>query len=59
MKGTCKTCLEMQKTLKDYCCPICSLGIKLSDDNVIVDPFTKTVHIDLSDPNHPFWTGKK
>lgn len=25
---------------------------------MIKDPFTGTVHVDLSDPNHPFWTGK-
>jgi ribosomal protein L31 len=22
------------------------------------DPFTGVTHIDLSDPEHPFWTGK-
>lgn len=25
---------------------------------MVKDPFTGTVHVDLSDPNHPFWTGK-
>ncbi len=30
-----------------------SAGVKM-----IKDPFTGTTHVDLSDPNHPFWTGK-
>jgi ribosomal protein L31 len=24
---------------------------------MVKDPFTGTVHVDLSDPNHPFWKG--
>jgi ribosomal protein L31 len=26
--------------------------------SMVKDPFTGTTHVDLSDPNHPFWTGK-
>ena len=25
--------------------------------NMVKDPFTGTVHVDLSDPEHPFWKG--
>ena len=27
-------------------------GVKM-----VKDPFTGTTHVDLSDPEHPFWTG--
>lgn len=27
--------------------------------SMIKDPFTGTVHVDLSDPEHPFWKGMK
>lgn len=55
MTGTCKECIEKQKTVKDYCCVLCSLGFTKGSDHVISDPFTGTTYVDLSDPNHPFW----
>lgn len=54
-KGKCKECIEKQKTMPDYCCVFCALGFKKEDLKVEKNG---TVVIDLSDPNHPFWTGK-
>ena len=58
MTGTCKDCVEKQKTTLGYCCVLCATGLKASDDNVVKDPTTNVIHIDLSNPNHPFWGSK-
>lgn len=58
MTGTRPTCVEKQKTSKDYCCVFCAMGITKESDCILKDPFTGTTHVDLSDPNHPFW-GKR
>ena len=55
----CKDCTEKRKTQPGYTCVICACGLSFGDDNIITDPFTGTVHVDLSDLNHPFWTGNK
>lgn len=59
IKGTCPDCIEAQKKMPDHCCALCAMGLNLGADNVVKDPFTGTVHIDLSDPNHPFWGGPR
>lgn len=48
MKGSCPNCIDKQKTLKDYCCALCALGLSFGSANVIKDPFTVTTHIDLN-----------
>jgi ribosomal protein L31 len=55
-KGTCADCIEKQKSIPDYCCLFCSLGLIKEKDSK--PGKNGSVVIDLSDPNHPFWTGK-
>lgn len=59
IKGTCEDCIEKQKTYSNYCCTLCAIGLNLVSADVIKDPFTGTVHVDLSNPNHPFWGRKQ
>ena len=58
MTGTCNFCIEKQKTQPGYCCVLCAMGFNKGSDHVIYDPFTGTTHVDLSNPNHPFWGPK-
>jgi hypothetical protein len=44
-KGVCAKCIEKQKTMPDFCCVFCALGIK--EEQQHVDEFG-TVHIDLA-----------
>lgn len=44
----CRLCVEKRKTIKDYTCMLCALGLSMTSGNVVKDPFTGTVHIDLS-----------
>ena len=53
-KGTCPECIEKQKTLPDYCCLFCSLGLKKGEQKV--DKYG-TVHVNIVDL-FPGW-GKK
>ena len=48
MVGKCPDCLEMQKKVADYCCMLCALGLDLGSDNVIKDPFTRTIYVDMN-----------
>lgn len=51
-KGTCSECIEKQKSIPDYCCVFCTLGVKKEDASVGKHG---EVILDFSDPNHPFW----
>jgi|LakMenEpi03Aug12_release.lakeMendotaPanAssembly.Ray.scaffolds.fasta_scaffold2555447_1 hypothetical protein len=52
--GTHNTSLNGQTTQEVLEGMMSSVGAKS-----IKDPFTGTVHVDLSDPEHPFWKGMK
>ena len=53
IKGLCSDCQEKQKSIPDYCCVFCALGLKKEMDSK--QGKNGSIVIDLSDSNHPFW----
>ena len=50
MKGTCKQDKEWMvlNPGMETCCVLCAMGLSMDSYNVVKDPFTGTVHIDLT-----------